>query len=95
MSLMGKRSMHAAVHQHSRWLERSQRFKVQKLYSAQAPLQGSSVGDYIVLRGQSYRVAQIDSDTQMAIRPEYKGASGTEKEFNPATAVVNTTTNRF
>jgi hypothetical protein len=53
-----------------------------------------SVGDYIVLRGQSYRVAQIDSDTQMAIRPEYKGASGTEKEFNPA-AVVNTTTNLF
>jgi len=53
-----------------------------------------AVGDYIVLRGQSYRVAQIDSDTQMAIRPEYKGASGTEKEFNP-TAVVNTTTNVF
>jgi hypothetical protein len=53
-----------------------------------------AVGDYIVLRGQSYRVAQIDSDTQMAIRPEYKGASGTEREFNPA-AVVNTTTNVF
>jgi hypothetical protein len=53
-----------------------------------------AVGDYIVLRGQSYRVAQIDSDTQMAIRPEYKGASGTEREFNP-TAVVNTTTNVF
>ena len=53
-----------------------------------------AVGDYIVLRGQSYRVAQITSDTQMAIRPEYKGASGTEKEFNP-TAVVNTTTNVF
>ena len=53
-----------------------------------------AVGDYIVLRGQSYRVAQITSDTQMAIRPEYKGASGTEKEFNPA-AVVNTTTNLF
>jgi hypothetical protein len=53
-----------------------------------------AVGDYIVLRGQSYRVAQIDSDTQMAIRPEYKGASGTEKEFNPA-AVVDTTTNVF
>jgi hypothetical protein len=53
-----------------------------------------AVGDYIVLRGQSYRVAQIDSDTQMAIRPEYKGASGTEREFNPA-AVANTTTNVF
>jgi len=52
------------------------------------------VGDYIVLRGQSYRVAEITSDTQMSIRPEYKGASGTEREFNPAT-VVNTTTNLF
>jgi hypothetical protein len=30
----------------------------------------------------------------MSVRPEYKGSSGTEKEFNPAT-VVNTTTNRF
>jgi hypothetical protein len=30
----------------------------------------------------------------MAIRPEYKGASGTEREFNP-TAVANTTTNVF
>ncbi len=53
-----------------------------------------AVGDYIVLRGQSYRVAQIDSDTQMSIRPEYKGASGTEKEFDPAT-VVNTSTDVF
>ena len=56
------------------------------------------VGDYIVLRGQSYRVAQIDSDTQMAIRPEYKGASGTEKEFDPGdgtTGVVKLSTDRF
>jgi hypothetical protein len=52
------------------------------------------VGDYIVLRGQSYRVTQIDSDTRMSVRPEYKGSSGTEKEFNPAT-VVNTTTDTF
>jgi hypothetical protein len=49
------------------------------------------VGDYVVLRGQSYRVTQIDSDTRMSVRPEYKGASGTEKEFDP-TGVVNTTT---
>jgi hypothetical protein len=49
------------------------------------------VGDYIVMRGQSYRVVQIDSDTRMSVRPEYKGSSGTEKEFNPAT-VVNTST---
>jgi hypothetical protein len=52
------------------------------------------VGDYIVLRGQSYRIAQIDSDTRMSIRPEYKGSSGTEKEFNPQTT-VNTTTDTF
>jgi hypothetical protein len=52
------------------------------------------VGDYVVLRGQSYRVTQIDSDTRMSVRPEYKGSSGTEKEFDPNT-VVNTTTNTF
>jgi hypothetical protein len=52
------------------------------------------VGDMIVMRGQSYRVVQIDSDTRLSIRPEYKGASGTEKEFNPQTA-VNTTTDVF
>ena len=52
------------------------------------------VGDYVVLRGQSYRVTQIDSDTRMSVRPEYKGASGTEKEFNP-TGVVNTTADTF
>jgi hypothetical protein len=53
-----------------------------------------TVGDYIVMRGQSYRVTQIDSDTRMSVRPEYKGASGTEKEFNP-TGVVNTTADTF
>jgi hypothetical protein len=50
-----------------------------------------AVGDYIVMRGQSYRIAEIESDTRMAVRPEYKGSSGTEKEFNPQTQ-VNTTT---
>jgi len=57
-----------------------------------------AVGDYIVLRGQSYRVAEITSATQMSIRPEYKGASGTEKEFNPGdgtTGVVKLSTDRF
>jgi hypothetical protein len=52
------------------------------------------VGDFIVMRGQSYRVTQIDSDTRLSVRPEYKGASGTEKEFNPQTA-VNTSTDVF
>ncbi len=52
------------------------------------------VGDFVVMRGQSYRVTQIDSQTRMSVRPEYKGASGIEKEFNPAT-VVNTSTDVF
>jgi hypothetical protein len=52
------------------------------------------VGDFVVLRGQSYRVTQIDSNTRMSVRPEYKGSSGTEKEFDP-TEVVNTSTNVF
>ena len=33
------------------------------------------VGDYIVIRGQSYRVLGINSDTQLLIAPEYKGAT--------------------
>jgi hypothetical protein len=49
------------------------------------------VGDFVVMRGQSYRIVEIQSDTRMSVRPEYKGSSGTEKEFNPAT-VVNTST---
>jgi hypothetical protein len=52
------------------------------------------VGDFVVMRGQSYRVTQIDSETRMSVRPEYKGSSGSEKEFNPAT-VVNTSTDIF
>ena len=51
-------------------------------------------GDFIVLRGQTYKVVDIESDTRMAVRPEYKGASGTEKEFDP-TEVVNTSTDTF
>ena len=53
------------------------------------------VGDYIVLRGQSYRVVEIESDIRMSVRPEYKGASGVEKEFDPGngtTGVVRLTT---
>lgn len=53
------------------------------------------VGDYIVLRGQSYKVASIDSDTRITIKPEFKGNSGIEKEFNPGdgtTGVVKVAT---
>ena len=32
-------------------------------------------GDYIVIRGQSYRVLNIQSDTVLNISPEYRGAS--------------------
>jgi hypothetical protein len=56
------------------------------------------VGDFIVMRGQTYRVADIESDTRMTVRPEYKGASGTEKEFDPGngtTGVVRTATDTF
>jgi hypothetical protein len=71
-------------------------YKVTKLFlgtgtSFQAQL---VVGDYVVMRGQSYRVTQINSQTRMSVRPEYKGSSGIEKEFNPAT-VVNTSTDVF
>ena len=56
------------------------------------------VGDSIVLRGQTYRVVEIESDTRLSIRPEYKGSSGTEKEFDPGngtTGVVRTATDTF
>ena len=33
-----------------------------------------SVGDYIVIRGQSYRIADIASDTSLTITPGYRGA---------------------
>lgn len=53
-----------------------------------------STGDYIVLRGQTYRIASIESDSRLTIKPEYKGSSGTEREFNPAT-VVSTVDDTF
>ena len=34
-----------------------------------------SIGDFIVLRGQSYRVIDIASDTSMSISPSYRGAT--------------------
>jgi hypothetical protein len=84
------------------------RSSTQQLAGTAAALQGSElifgtntafqaqveVGDYVVMRGQSYRITEIESDTRMSIRPEYKGSSGTEKEFNPQTQ-VNTTTDIF
>jgi len=57
-----------------------------------------AVNDYIVLRGQSYKVSSITSDTRLTIKPEYKGASGIDKEFNPgdgATGVVRQDADKF
>jgi hypothetical protein len=34
-----------------------------------------NIGEYIVIRGQSYRVVDIDSDTQLTISPSYRGAT--------------------
>jgi hypothetical protein len=51
-----------------------------------------AAGDMIVMRGQSYKVSSVLSDTRITVKPEYKGASGTTKEFNPGdgvTGVVN------
>jgi hypothetical protein len=56
------------------------------------------VGDYIVLRGQSYKISSITSDTRLTIKPEYKGSTGTEKEFNPGdgtTGVVRVADDKF
>lgn len=33
------------------------------------------VGDYVVIRGQSYRIQDIASDTSMTVSPAYRGAS--------------------
>ena len=53
-----------------------------------------SEGDSIVMRGQTYKVIDVESDTRLSIRPEYRGSTGLEIEFNPQTA-VNTSTNVF
>jgi len=82
------------------------RSSTQQLAGTAAALQGSEfvfgtnttfttqlkTGDYIVMRGQSYKISSIISDTRMTVKPEYKGSTGTEKEFNPGdgtTGVVN------
>ena len=57
-----------------------------------------AVNDMIVMRGQSYKVSSISSNTRITIKPEYKGASGIEKEFDPGngvSGVVKTATSTF
>lgn len=34
-----------------------------------------TVGDYIVVRGQSYLITQIDNNSQMYVQPEYRGVT--------------------
>lgn len=46
-----------------------------------------SVGDYIVIRGQSYKVQDILSDTSLTISPSYRGATTT---FAVVTRTVDT-----
>lgn len=50
-------------------------------------------GDYIILRGQSYKVTQVTSDTRLSIRPEFKGSSGVEKEFVPGNGTTGVVVN--
>jgi hypothetical protein len=88
------------------------RSSTQQMAGTAAALQGSefifgtgttfttqlSVNDYIVMRGQSYKVTSILSDTRITVKPEYKGASGIEKEFNPGngtTGVLRLETDTF
>jgi hypothetical protein len=57
-----------------------------------------AVNDFIVMRGQSYKVSSIISDTRLTIKPEYKGSNGIEKEFNPGdgtTGVVRVADDAF
>lgn len=35
-----------------------------------------SVGEYIVIRGQSYLIVSLDSDTRMIVQPPYRGSNG-------------------
>jgi hypothetical protein len=51
-------------------------------------------GDYVVLRGQTYRVIDVQDDTTMSVRPEYRGSTGLELTFDPQTQ-VNTATDVF
>lgn len=48
-------------------------------------------GDNIVMRGQTYRVIDVQDDTTMSVRPEYRGATGLEITFDPQTQVDTAT----
>lgn len=44
-------------------------------------------GDSVVLRGQTYKVIDIKNDTEMSVRPEYRGSTGVEIEFDPSSQI--------
>jgi len=48
-------------------------------------------GDNIVMRGQTYRVIDIQDDTTLSVRPEYRGSTGLEITFDPQIQVDTTT----
>lgn len=52
------------------------------------------VGDYAILRGQTYKIIDIQDDTTMSVRPEYRGSTGLEITFDP-TAQVDLGDNKF
>ena len=57
-----------------------------------------AAGDMVVMRGQSYKVSSVISDTRITVKPEYKGSSGIEKEFDPGdgvNGVVKNATDKF
>jgi hypothetical protein len=39
-------------------------------------------GDFVVIRGQSYQVASVDTDTNLTIMPRYRGASTNNARIN-------------
>ena len=51
-------------------------------------------GDSIVMRGQTYRIIDIQDDTTLSVRPEYRGSTGLEITFDPAIQ-VNVSTDVF
>jgi hypothetical protein len=51
-------------------------------------------GDSIVMRGQTYKIIDIKNDTEMSVRPEYRGSTGLELTFDPETQ-VNLSTETF
>ena len=51
-------------------------------------------GDFIVMRGQTYKIIDIKDDTTLSVRPEYRGSTGLEFTFDPETQLT-LSENRF